>query len=100
MNFNTKKFIDGLHDYLQKAFTPVWTKQRELEARVAALERGEAKALTLVDVYRGGWQPNHDYERGALVTFSGSLYLALRETDGRPANSADWRMIVRGGSGS
>jgi len=96
--FDWKKFIDGLHVHLVEAFKPINQRHRDLEARIAALERGEAKAFSLVDVYRGGWQPNHDYEKGSIATFSGSLYLALCDTDARPANSSDWRMIVRGTS--
>lgn len=49
------------------------------------------------DMYQGVWQPDHPYTRSQAVTWGGQLYLALANTKGKPAESADWRLIVKAG---
>lgn len=87
MSFDAKKFVGGLHDYLDKAFAP-------LVARVKALE--DRKVKSLADAYRGTWQPGNSYQRGSLATHQGSLWIALVDTGDKPGSSSDWRLCVKG----
>lgn len=63
-----------------------------IEERMADIQvRGFA------DMYQGVWQPEHPYTRSQAVTWGGQLYLALADTKGKPAESPDWRLIVKAG---
>jgi hypothetical protein len=84
--FDPVKFAAGVHDYIGKALAP-------LVARVAALEQAQTKSLA--DAYRGAWLPGR-YERGALCSHAGSLWLCIEDGDGKPGGSASWRLIVKG----
>lgn len=68
-----------------------------LEKEVASLKAASTK--TLADSYKGTWQPSafDPYERGAAVTFDGSLWLARTTTRTKPGASEDWQMIVKRG---
>jgi hypothetical protein len=64
------------------------------------LDRLEATTQrTLADSYQGVWQADVTYQRGELVTHSGSLWLVLAETRARPGTSDAMRLIVKGGRG-
>lgn len=53
-------------------------------------------ALLYKDVYVDGQQ----YEKNDVVTLSGSIWVALKETKERPGISTDWKLAVkRGGTG-
>jgi len=73
----------------------------ELETRCAELENrsgATATASALADAYAGVHVDGKHYERGRLVTFGGSLWLAMRDNDGaRPGKSDDWKLIVKHG---
>jgi hypothetical protein len=64
---------------------------KPLEAKIAALE-----AKPSVE-YRGVHQTGTTYAEGNLITRSGSLWLALRETTQTPGQSGDWRLVVKRG---
>jgi len=66
----------------------------KMRDELAELKR--ERATSLADSYRGGWQPGNRYARGSLTTYSGSLWIALEDAEGRPGESTNWRMIVRG----
>jgi hypothetical protein len=51
---------------------------------------------TLADCYRGVWQPG-EHKRGDTVTWSGSLWLCLRNTSGKPEVSDNWKLITKRG---
>jgi hypothetical protein len=65
-----------------------------LDERLRNLESAHTKSLA--DAYRGVHLKNGDYSRSDLVTFDGSLWLALTDTRECPGQSADWKMIVKG----
>ncbi len=97
MSLDVKRLTAGIHDYLGKAFSPVNARIAALESRIALLEAREAKGLA--DAYKGAWMVGH-YKRGALVTRNGHLWLCLTDSDSRPGDGPQWKMIVRGGSGA
>ncbi len=43
------------------------------------------------------YQPNRQYEMGDVVTNDGSMWVAIRDTDGHPGKSPDWRLAVKRG---
>jgi hypothetical protein len=65
---------------------------KPLQARIAALEaRPELK-------YGGVFEQGAAYREGTLVTRSGSLWLALRETRAAPGSDPEkWRLVVKSG---
>lgn len=59
---------------------------------------GELQVRSLADSYEGVYQQDKDYTRGQLVTWGGSLFLALADTKARPEQSPDWKLIVKRGA--
>lgn len=51
---------------------------------------------TLADMHRGIWREG-SYQRGSVVTWSGSQWLAIVDTDGKPETTKDWTLIVKRG---
>ena len=49
MSFDAEKFVDGLHDYLERAFKPINERFKALEERIAVLE-GKATLAALFGV--------------------------------------------------
>lgn len=47
--------------------------------------------------YRELHQIGKQYEMGDVVTYDGSMWVALRDTAGAPGKSADWRLAVKRG---
>ncbi len=84
--FNAVRFAAGLRDHIESVVRP-------LAERIAALEAREAKSLA--DGYKGSWLPGR-YERGALCSHAGSLWLCIEDGDGKPGGSPSWRLIVKG----
>lgn len=67
-------------------------KREALEKRVAELE-----AKTFADSYKGVFRGG-PHKRGDVITSGGSLWLATRDTKGRPGDdSRDFRLIVKKG---
>jgi integrin beta 3 len=53
---------------------------------------------TLADFYQGTWKKDQSYARGSLVTWGGSLYIALAdEVKDQPSTSSEWQMCVKKG---
>lgn len=44
------------------------------------------------EIYQAG-----KYEMGDVVTYDGSMWVAIRDTDAVPGKSADWRLAVKRG---
>jgi hypothetical protein len=63
---------------------------------IAAIPPDLSKA-TLADCYREIWNVGGEYQRGELVTFGGSLFLALCDTKAKPETNKDWKLIVKRG---
>lgn len=68
------------------------------EAEARGEERGARLVLvrTFADVDRGVWQPG-TFQRGDLVTYHGSTWLASVDTTAQPGTSADWRLLAQRG---
>jgi integrin beta 3 len=47
-------------------------------------------------LYRGTWKP-HGYFKGDVVTFGGSSWVALVDTDAKPETCADWQLATKRG---
>ena len=83
-----ERLTQGLHEYLRRCFVPVNDRLKALEAR---------ESKTLADSYRGSWVGG-EYKRGEMTTHSGSLWLCIASTSGKPGACGDWRMIVKSGA--
>jgi hypothetical protein len=87
---STMKFMAKGTDFRVAKFT-------EIDARLAALEARENHSLSLADSWKGVWALG-EYKRGEVVSYDGSLWLALALTDERPGDGKTaWRMIVKRG---
>ena len=68
---------------------------RELAPVLARLDRLESRPDLK---YQGVWQHSVSYSAGALVTRSGGLWLAQRDTAAQPgSDDCGWRLIVKSG---
>lgn len=47
--------------------------------------------------YRGVYQAEQQYQPGQGVTWDGSMWVALRETDARPGTDDSWQLAVKRG---
>jgi hypothetical protein len=90
MSFDPERFVDGLHDYLGKALRPLHDRITVLEAEV---ERAKAAPFQ----YTGVYEPGRMYQMNQLATFNGSLWIALRTTQQKPADGDGWQLCVRAG---
>jgi hypothetical protein len=68
-------------------------RRREIEARISALE---ARPATLADAYDGAWKTG-SYKRGRVVTYGGSMFLCMKDTEAQPETSTDWVLSVKRG---
>jgi hypothetical protein len=48
-------------------------------------------------VYREIYRQGQSYERGDMVTFGGSVWCALRDTESKPGTDDSWRLAVKAG---
>lgn len=56
------------------------------------------KKPSLGDVYRGVWdEKDGEWQRGDVVTWGGSLFLAQRNTKSKPESDDSWRLVVKRG---
>jgi hypothetical protein len=79
----------------------------DVEARIAALENEVAvlkqkhvaapDVATLADCHIGVHRPGLEAKRGQICTFHGGAWLCLKDTTGTPAESPDWRLIIKAG---
>ncbi len=82
-----------IFEAIEKRAKPLTERLDAAERRIAALE---SRGPNLADAYRGAWMYG-SYKRGALVTHSGSIFLALKDTDEKPATSDAWKLVVKAG---
>lgn len=85
--------IDAILPAIANQLRPMVKRADEIERRLAELE---ANGPNLADCYRGVWMYG-TYKRGNLVTHSGSIFLALRNTGEKPATSDAWKLVVKAG---
>jgi hypothetical protein len=64
-----------------------------VEKRVA-----EINVRTFADIYQGVYKPGNLYARGLLATWGGTLWLSLKDTQAKPGEGADWRMVASKGA--
>ena len=95
MAFDPKRFVDGLHDYLAKAITPLARDLKALRAEVAELKASLATLETRGLQYRGTWQRADEYRRGDACTHAGSLWIALECTRETPGKSNAWQLASK-----
>ncbi|WP_428665058.1 hypothetical protein [Reyranella sp.] len=79
-----------------KLIGPLADRIAALETELAAVK---ATKPNFGDVYAGVWQPEVDgHERGTVVSWDGSAWIALRNTKAKPGMGAeDWRLMVKRG---
>ena len=65
---------------------------RDLAERVDALEAQLANFQ-----HRGAFQAGVAYFKGNFVQHSGGCWLAMADTDSRPGESSDWRLVAKRG---
>lgn len=82
----TKVVLDAVAEVLKERLDA-------LSRRIAELEAG---GPNLANCFRGTWQPG-SFERGSIVVWEGSLWLALRDTSAKPGTGDDFRLIVKRG---
>lgn len=63
-----------------------------LEARIMEMEKHVAEIK-----YTGVWRDGETYKRGNSCTHDGSIWIALRDTEGKPGQSLEWQLAVRKG---
>ncbi len=61
----------------------------------AVIETHEGKSVA--DAYEGSWRVDQSYQRSALATHRGNLWLALTETDKEPGKGPAWKMVSKSG---
>lgn len=52
---------------------------------------------SLLDRYRGVWRDGNEYQHNDIVQSRGSMYAAKCDTKGKPFDSDDWVLVVKGG---
>lgn len=94
--------LDALWGAVQRRTNTLRSKTQQIETMVLlhAKELEELRRKTLADSYKGVWDQDTAYERGALFTHAGGLWLCLQDAKGeRPGKSASHRLIVKAGQG-
>lgn len=73
--------------------------ERGLVLRFVRGEQVKEFSLRLpVPIDRGVWKEAGSYERGDLVTWAGSVWIAQKDApEGKPEQTADWRLAVKRG---
>lgn len=72
--------------------------REQLASRIACAESNIALLQDRSNVrWAGTWSEHLHARAGELVTHSGSLFLCLRDSTGRPGRSEDFRLIVKAG---
>ncbi|MDH3461465.1 MAG: hypothetical protein OEM00_10950 [Burkholderiaceae bacterium] len=91
MTVDVEKFVDGLHSYLGKALTPIGARLAAVEQRLASVEKAPL-------AYCGVHESGRRYDKNAIVTHSGGMWCALRETQQKPGDGGDaWQLCVKPG---
>lgn len=73
---------------------------RTLVMRLSNEQRTVTRTVTLggLPVYRGIYKSGAEHDHGDMVTYGGSLWMALRDTKEAPKGPADdWKLVVKGG---
>ena len=75
-----------VRDHVERRLAPVLS-------RLDAVERSVSKSLT----YHGVWQRSTAYQRGAVVTHSGTIWSATKsiENGEQPGKDSAWQLMVK-----
>lgn len=84
---DVKKMFEAVILYVHGISLKHRNLRKQLEARVAELE---SKSVS----WEGTWESGKVYARQSLVQDHGAVWIALRETAGRPP-SGDWKLAVK-----
>ena len=76
---------------LKEHFQAIANRLRGIDARL------DSMPVNLADIYRGTHKDGEIYRRGELLTHSGGLWLAMKDTAEKPGSTSDWRLIVKRG---
>jgi hypothetical protein len=84
-----------IRDFVRDSIAQFRERADKLEARLAELETRGVE-------YRGIHQRACDYRRGALVTFDGSIWAAVRDVAAgeTPGQSSGWQLAIKHGRDS
>ena len=93
--FDGASFGRELSEIFQAALKVSDDKIAALEARIMAMESHVAELK-----YCGVWGDGKTYKRGNSCTHDGSIWIALRDTEGRPGQCLEWQLAVRRGGKS
>jgi hypothetical protein len=63
-----------------------------LESRILQVEKHAAELK-----YCGVWRDGEQYRKNNFVTHDGSVWICLRDTEGKPGCSMEWQLAVRKG---
>ena len=72
---------------------------KSLHDKIAALERKVVELQAKGVEYKGAWQRACSYERGAIVTLEGSMWVCIQNVgpNTRPGQSQGWQLCCRAG---
>jgi hypothetical protein len=91
-NFDVLSFSRELSVALEAAFKKRDDKIEQLESRITEMEKHAAEFK-----YRGVWRDGEQYRKNNFVTHDGSVWICLRDTEGKPGQSLEWQLAVRKG---
>lgn len=70
--------------------------REELESIVEA-RFADLTVRSFADAYSGVWKEGL-HKRGVFTTWGGSLWLSLADTENKPGENGDWRLVVKKGA--
>ncbi len=83
MSLDIEKFIDGLHEYLAKQFSP-------LVRRIEALEAGHGQTPQVK--FLGVYQVGRPYQSGEIVSLGGYVWACTKGTTESPGGNDAWML--------
>ena len=93
MKISNLKFMEAV----ARAVAPPIRKLAERVDALEALAGIGPEQKTIADCYMGVWKWGSTHKRGHMVTDHGSLWMCIKDTDGRPNTSRSWRLISKNG---
>jgi hypothetical protein len=90
--FDGAAFGQGLTEILKAALKQRDDKIEALESRIVQMEKHAAEFR-----YRRVWRDGEQYRKNNFCTHDGSIWVYLRDTEGKPGQSLEWQLAVRKG---
>lgn len=85
---DTEKFIEGLHDYLQREIGPLFKRVDELEKQMVDVKN---KGVC----FRGVYSEDKEYNRGDLVVRSGAMWACTGDNVTEQPPSHQWTLVSK-----